>query len=187
MRSICKRLAYRAYIMAMHVDGRLFRLFRRKALEIATGRPLPGLFTDSDVRIFCTDRLVMGRNVSLHHWSFLSAQGGLTIGNDVAIGHGCSILTTEHEFDDPDVPIKAQPVSLLPVTIGDDVWIGANVTILAGVTIGRRSIVAAGAVVTRSFPEGYVIIAGVPARVIRRLRPIGSERKLTTENGEQHD
>jgi len=169
MGSIIKKLGFRAYLVVMRFDGRLVRLLRRKALEIATGRSLPGLYTGSDVRIAGADRLVMGRNVSLQHWGFISAQGGLTIGNDVAIGHRCSILTTEHGFDDPKIPIKAQPVSERSVEIGDDVWIGANVTILAGVTIGPRSIVAAGAVVTKSFPDGYVILGGVPAREIRRL------------------
>jgi len=169
MRRIIRKLGYRAYLLGTRLDGRIMRLWRRKTLEIATGRPLPGLYIGSDVRIFDTENLVIGRNVSLHCWSFISAQGGLTIGDDVAIGHGCSILTTEHGFDDPAAAIKWQPITRHPVTISDDVWIGANVTILAGVTIGPRSIIAAGAVVTRSFPEGHVIIGGVPAREIRRL------------------
>jgi len=169
MRRIIRKLAYRAYLIGLRLDGRIMRLWRRKALEIATGRDLPGLYVGPDVRIFDTENLVIGRNVSLHCWSFISAHGGLTIGDDVAIGHGCSILTTEHGFDDLATAIKWQPITRYPVKISDDVWIGANVTILAGVTIGPRSIIAAGAVVTRSFPEGHVIIGGVPAREIRRL------------------
>lgn len=183
---IIPRLALRLYMLAMRFDGRLMRLLRRKALEIATGQPLPGLYTDSDVRIAGAENLVIGRNVSLHYWSFISAQGGLTIGDDVAIGHGCSILTSEHGFDDPTVAIKAQPITLHPVTIGDDVWIGANVTILAGVTIGPRTIIAAGAVVTRSFPEGHVIIGGVPAREIRRLSAGAGDSFTSFEHGEHH-
>lgn len=54
-----------------------------------------------------------------------------------------------------------------PVVIEDDVWVGANVTILKGVTIGRGSIVAAGAVVTKSFPP-YSVIGGVPAHLLKR-------------------
>lgn len=169
MARIIPRLALRVYLLAMRFDGRLMRHLRRKALEIATGRPLPGLYTDADVRIAGAENLVIGSNVSLHYWSFFSAQGGLTIGDDVAIGHGCSILTSKHEFGDRTMTIKAQPITLHRVIIGDDVWIGANVTILAGVTIGPRTIVAAGAVVTQSFPEGHVIIGGIPAREIRRL------------------
>jgi acetyltransferase-like isoleucine patch superfamily enzyme len=185
MRRVIQKLGFRAYMVVMRFDGRALRFFRPKALEIATGRHLPGLYTDSDVRISGAEKLVMGRNVSLHCWSFISADGGLTIGNDVAIGHGCSILTTKHGFDDPDIPIRAQPISLHPVTIDDDVWIGANVTILAGVAIGPRSIVAAGAVVTRSFPNGHVIIGGVPAREIRLLpSSLQRENPIPFDHGE---
>jgi len=186
MGRIIRKLGFRAYLLGMRLDGRIMRLWRRKALEIATGRALPGLYIGSDVRILDTENLVIGRNVSLHCWSFISAHGGLTIGDDVAIGHGCSILTTEHGFGDTAVAIKWQPITRHPVTISDDVWIGANVTILAGVTIGPRSIIAAGAVVTRSFPDGHVIIGGVPAREIRRL-PVRAEGESTSfEHGEHH-
>lgn len=186
MKRIIRKLGFRAYLLATRFDGRIMRLVRRKALETATGRPLPGLYTDSDVRISGVENLVIGHNVSLHCWSFISAHGGLTIGNDVAFGHGCSILTTEHGFDDPAVPIKAQPITMHPVTIGDDVWIGANVTILAGVTIGPRAIIAAGAVVTRSFPEGHVIIGGVPAREIRRLPARTEGESASLEHGDYY-
>lgn len=169
MERIVRKIGFRVYLIAMRFEGRIMRLLRRKALEIATGQPLPGFYIDADVRLSGVEYLVIGRNVSLHCWSFVSAEGGLTIGDDVAIGHGCSILTTEHGFDDPDAAIKSQPISGHPVVIGNDVWIGAKVTILAGVTIGPRTIVAAGAVVTRSFPDGHVIIGGVPAREIRSL------------------
>ena len=57
-----------------------------------------------------------------------------------------------------------------PIVIGDKVWIGANATVLPGVTIGKGAIVAAGAVVTRDVPPN-TIVAGVPARVVREIRP----------------
>ncbi|MFD2498834.1 DapH/DapD/GlmU-related protein [Rhizorhabdus histidinilytica] len=66
-------------------------------------------------------------------------------------------------------PIKEQPLIFQPVTIGDNVWIGSNVTILAGVEIGPRTVIAAGAVVRHSFPEGRVVIGGVPARILKAL------------------
>jgi acetyltransferase-like isoleucine patch superfamily enzyme len=181
-----QKLSFRVYLLSMRLDGRIMRILRRRALESATGRRLPGLYIDSDVRISGVEKLAIGSNVSLHSLSFISAQGGLTIGNDVAIGHGCSIMTTEHRFDDPTVAIKAQPVLFYPVTISDDVWIGANVTILAGVTIGPRSIIAAGAVVTRSFPEGHVIIGGVPAQEIRRLTAPAESGSKSLERGDHH-
>jgi acetyltransferase-like isoleucine patch superfamily enzyme len=93
----------------------------------------------------------------------------LEIGDDVAIGHFCSILTTEHIFHDSSVAIKNQPLAYRPVKIGSDVWIGCNVTILAGVEIGPRTIIAAGSVVKHSFPAGHVIIGGIPARVLKDI------------------
>lgn len=62
-----------------------------------------------------------------------------------------------------------------PITIGDDCWIGGHATINPGVTLGNNVVVAAGAVVTRSFGDN-VVLAGVPARVIRRLEPSGGTR-----------
>ena len=92
------------------------------------------------------------------------------IGNDVAIGHRCSILTTEHSFMASDTPIKFQPIHNMPVRIDDNVWLGANVTILGGVHLRSGTVVAAGAVVTRSFDENDIILAGIPAKVFRKYR-----------------
>lgn len=94
----------------------------------------------------------------------------LTIGNHVIFGPNPTIITGDHRMDVvgrflADVHEK-RPGNDLPVTIGDDVWVGANVTILKGVTIERDSVVAAGAVVTRSCPP-YAVIGGVPARVLK--------------------
>lgn len=169
MSGLTRKLWFRAYLAASWFDGRFFRALRRRTLEGATGRRCPGLFVDPTVRITGVESLALGANVSLHYWSYFGAEGGLTIGNDVAFGHFCSITTTEHEFSDPTLPIKAQPLVYRPVKIGDDVWVGANVTILAGVEIGPRTVIAAGSVVKQSFPEGHVVIGGVPARVLKTL------------------
>jgi acetyltransferase-like isoleucine patch superfamily enzyme len=181
MTSIKKKLALRAYLFVMRFDGRVWRFFKRKFIEISTGRSIPRLYVGRDVRVSGTDRLLIGRNVALQDWGFFSAHGGLTIGNNVAIGHRCSILTTEHGFDDPELLINEHPILESPVKIEDDVWIGANVTILAGVEIGPRTIIAAGAVVTKPFPDGYAIIGGIPARIIKRLPTSLSNRKTFVE------
>ena len=113
------------------------------------------------------NKLKLGNDVSINHGCFLSCYGGLTIGNYVAIGHNTSIITTEHDFSDPNKPIKHQPIIEKSVVIGNNVWIGANVTILGGVSIADGTIVAAGAVVNKSILEKKSIIGGVPSKHIK--------------------
>ena len=75
-------------------------------------------------------------------------------------------MSEEHIYIDRNLPIKDQGKTYAPVTIKDNVWIGAKATILSGVTIGTGAIVGAGAVVTKDVPENS-IVAGVPARIIK--------------------
>ena len=77
-----------------------------------------------------------------------------------------AIIATNHNYDRIDIPMNQQGHSDKPITIGDDCWIGYRAVICAGVNIGRGSIIAAGAVVTRDVPD-FTIVAGVPARVIK--------------------
>jgi acetyltransferase-like isoleucine patch superfamily enzyme len=114
-------------------------------------------------------RLTLGTNVSLHEFCYIDAQGGVRIGSDVAIAHGCSILSADHQVDYVDGPVKDAPSVLAEVVIEDDVWLGAGCRILKGVRVGRGAVVGAGAVVTRDVPP-MSIVAGVPARVVRRRR-----------------
>ncbi len=97
--------------------------------------------------------------------------GPVRIGRDVMMGPEVIIRTANHRFDRLDVPMRCQgDAPPEPVAIGDDVWIGARVIILPGVTIGPGSIIGAGAVVTKDVPE-YAIVGGNPARVIRCRKP----------------
>ena len=102
--------------------------------------------------------------------TFYCTVAPLTIGRKVIFGPNPTVITGDHRIDVVGKFIADSldklPENDLPVVIEDDVWCGANVTILKGVTIGRGSVVAAGAVVTRSFPP-YSVIGGVPARLIR--------------------
>lgn len=113
-------------------------------------------------------KIEVGDRFSLHEFCYLDAVGGLRIGNDVAVAHGCSILTANHRWADPTIPIKYGPVEIAAVTIGDDVWIGCGVRILAGTIIERRVVVAAGAVVRGRLESGF-LYAGVPARKVKKL------------------
>lgn len=94
-------------------------------------------------------------------------QGAVTIGNNVMMGPDCIIYSQNHRFDDLDRPMIEQGFQdEVPVVIGDDVWIGARVTILPGVYVGCHTIIAAGAVVTKDVPD-YAIVGGVPAKVLK--------------------
>ena len=117
--------------------------------------------------------VTIGKGSSLQAYSILVGYGTpedrvgeIRIGNDVRIASHVMIIGADHRFDDPEKPIAKQGVVRRSVVIEDDVWIAGRVNIIAGVTIGRGSVVAAGAVVTKDVPP-YSVVAGVPARVIK--------------------
>jgi acetyltransferase-like isoleucine patch superfamily enzyme len=109
-----------------------------------------------DIRI--GDRVYMGP------YSIIYGHGGVTIGDDTLIAMHCCILSSNHQIPSSSEIIQRQPDELLPTRIGKDVWLGAHVTILGGVTIGDGCVVGAGAVVTKDLPP-YSIATGVPAKV----------------------
>ena len=94
--------------------------------------------------------------------------GPVEIGNNVNLAQGITVTALNHNFSDTNKRIDEQGVSTTPVTIEDDVWIGANAVILPGVTIGEHCVVAAGAVVTKNVPP-HSLVAGVPAKVIKKI------------------
>jgi acetyltransferase-like isoleucine patch superfamily enzyme len=94
--------------------------------------------------------------------------GPVTIGNHVNLAQGITVTALNHNFEDSNKRIDEQGVSTNPVTIEDDIWIGANAVILPGVTIGHHSVVAAGAVVTKDVPP-HSLVAGVPAKIIKQI------------------
>lgn len=123
---------------------------------------------------FCTilgwETLRVGERVSLHEYCYLQALGGIEIGDDVSIAHGCSLVSFEHGYALHGIPIRDQPLILAPIRIESDAWLGCGVRILAGVVLGPRTIVAAGAVVTGS-NSGNEVLAGIPARTMKQIGP----------------
>ena len=94
--------------------------------------------------------------------------GPVTIGSHVNMAQGITVTALNHNFTDTEKRIDEQGVSTSPVTIEDDIWIGANATILSGVKIGQHSVIAAGAGVTKDVPP-HSLVAGVPAKVIKQI------------------
>jgi len=109
----------------------------------------------------------IGDRVGISDFAHLGGAGGLTIGEDTIIGPYFSCHPEGHNFDDTEVPIRLQGVKRGGITIGKNCWIGAKVAILDGVEIGDGSVIAAGAIVNKSFPPKS-IIGGVPAKIISR-------------------
>lgn len=107
----------------------------------------------------------IGDSCFINSFSAIYGHGNLTIGDGCLIGPQVTIIPVNYGFKDRNIPFRRQVPTLKGITIEDDVWIGAGVTILDGCRVGKGSIVGAGAVLTKSI-EPYSIVAGVPARRI---------------------
>lgn len=105
-----------------------------------------------------------GAHTTVNPYAMIS--GKVRCGDGVRIASHVSIVGFNHGFDDPSMPIHMQKHESLGITIGDDVWIGANAVVLDGVTVGRGAVIAAGAVVSKDVPA-MAIVGGVPAKVVR--------------------
>jgi acetyltransferase-like isoleucine patch superfamily enzyme len=106
----------------------------------------------------------IGKNVFINSGCRFQDQGGIYIGDNALIGHCVVMATLNHQLD----PERRADLIPAPIVLERNVWIGANATILPGVTIEENSVVAAGAVVTRDVP-GNCVVGGVPAKVIRKI------------------
>ena len=106
------------------------------------------------------NRIQIGKYTHINRGCFLDGRGGITIGSSVSISHQVSLITGGHLMN-----TKNFEGVLMPIEIHDYAWIGANVTILQGVIVGRGAVVAAGAVVTSDVAP-YSVVGGVPAKKI---------------------
>lgn len=106
----------------------------------------------------------IGKNVFINHACSFLDMGGITIEDDVLIGPRVNLVTENHPAD----PAERRSLITKPIIIKRNAWIGANATILPGVTIGESAIVAAGAVVSKDVPA-YTVVGGVPAKFIKSI------------------
>ncbi|RFC55039.1 acyltransferase [Brumimicrobium aurantiacum] len=112
------------------------------------------------------EHIKIGNNVGLGEFTYLGGAGGLEIGDECIVGQYFSCHPENHIVADPDISIRHQGVTRKGIKIGKNCWIGSKVTILDGVEIGDGCVIAAGAVVNKSFPKNS-IIGGVPAKILK--------------------
>lgn len=137
----------------------------RECLEKITGNTIHDSVTISQP--FYTDfgkHISFGKDIFINQNVMFVDLGGIVIEDHVLIGPMCRIISVNHLTD----PKKRRGLSVASVKIEENAWLGANVTVLPGVTVGKNAIVAADSTVTKDVPEN-VIVAGSPARIIKEI------------------
>lgn len=177
--------------MVENLTKRLLLVFYYAFLQFIPGHKFPGgrlgyrarRVVARRVFVHCGDNVVVrprsyfgdGSRLSLGSRSQLgpnsSLAGPITIGSDVLMGSDVMMMATTHEYRSTDVPIMAQGAGEeRPIIIGDGVWVGSRCIILPGVVVGDHSIIGAGSVVTKSFPD-FSVIGGNPAKLLKSRKP----------------
>lgn len=124
------------------------------------------IYIGDNVELRCNggNRIKIGNNVTLNRGAMVL--GEVLIGNDCLIAPYCVIIGSNHIFDNTSIPINKQGISSSGVQIEENVWLGAHVTVLDGVKIGKNSIIGAGSVVTKDIPSNSIAV-GNPCKVVR--------------------
>ena len=152
------------YLPGYHLSNKLRGYFVKLFFEKIGGN----FILNREVIIECPKNIIVGDNVGVNARCWISGGGGIKIGNNVLIGPGVKIITSNHNYSDTTRPLRNQGDEFKPVSIGDDSWIGAGVIILPGVHVGNNIVVGAGSVVTKSLDCSGVYV-GNPARKIKGL------------------
>jgi acetyltransferase-like isoleucine patch superfamily enzyme len=130
-----------------------------------------GVLLEPDVWITAPapGRVRIGEGTFLNIGVMVAAIGLVEIGAHCMLANGCFVTDANHRFDDPARPVPWQGFTTKgPTRIGDNVWLGANVVVTSGVTIGERCVIGANSVVTQDIPP-FSIAAGAPAKVLRAV------------------
>ncbi|TCG05845.1 hypothetical protein BZM27_30575 [Paraburkholderia steynii] len=152
---------------------------------ILSGLGRDGLQVGTRVNIGAYSRIVVGTDLGrpgsyirigddcgIGEYSSVGGSGGVSIGRNTIIGQHFTAHPENHNFRDLSRPIREQGTIRQSILIGEDCWLGARVTVLAGVTIGEGCVIAAGSVVTRDVPA-LSIASGIPARIVGTRREDG--------------
>lgn len=157
-----------------------YKLFFKKSMRRLCTKKFNHFGENADFRpgayaIACS-KISIGKKVVIRPTTMLFAEpiyegGEIIIEDDVLIGSGVHIYTSNHKFDNLDIPIAQQGYSVKKVCLKKGCWVGANVIILPGVTIGEHSVIGAGSIVTKDVPS-FVFAAGNPTKIIRKLKEL---------------
>ena len=160
------QLADEAMRITAEINGRYHTQPELRVLmSELTGKPLDISFTlFPPFTTDCGKNTTFGKHVFVNAGCRFQDQGGITIGDACQIGHNVVMATLNHSLQ----PAERANITPAPIVLERNVWVGANATILPGVTIGENAVVAAGAVVTKNVPANTVV-GGVPARVLRTI------------------
>lgn len=158
-------------------EGNSFKLGERSTIEEGSRFYVNGAWTigsDCAIATHCaifareggqSATFKAGDGTHIGDYTMIDVCADVIIGREVALGPSCILYTHDHDHTQADGAAWKGPLKKGPIVIGDGAWVGARVTILPGVTIGVRAVVAAGAVVTRDVPAGAVV-GGVPAKIL---------------------
>lgn len=136
-------------------------------LRIGASFQLLSTAATTEIAVAAGGRFLIGDRVYINYGCSFYAGDLIRIGDRCLFGTHVICMDNDFHYEEPELRFRHPPSR--PIIVEDDVWVGARVTILKGVTIGRQSVIAAGSVVARDIPPG-VVAAGVPARVMRRVR-----------------
>jgi acetyltransferase-like isoleucine patch superfamily enzyme len=152
-----------------HKKGKGAKVYGRSRIDVLPFNNFE-LGDYSTIEDFCTINngvgdVIIGKNSIIGIGNVII--GPVTIGNNVMLAQHIVVSGLNHGYEDISIPPKDQKVSTNCITIADNVWIGANAVITAGVSIGKHSVIGAGSVVTKNIPE-YVVAVGNPAKILKR-------------------
>lgn len=121
-----------------------------------------------NLEVFDGGKIVFGNNVSINKGFSIVCRNEITFGNDIMIGPNVMIYDHDHKFEVNHLPFRSQKFRSAPISIGDNVWIGAHVFISSGILIGSNCVIAAGTILTKDVTD-YSLVGGNPGRVLRKL------------------
>lgn len=152
-----------------HHKGKNSSIRRRSRIDVLPFNQFV-LGHDSTIEDFCTINngvgdVFIGNHTRIGIGSVLI--GPVTVGNEVRLAQNVVMSGLNHVYEDVTKPISRQPVTVNPVIIDDETWLGANVFVAAGVKIGKHCVVAGGSVVTKNVPD-YCVVVGNPAKIIKK-------------------